>query len=521
MKMPTLPDMPPGEDGEPLANLPEPDFAFRDELNLAEFPIAALTDRVPAGQTTLVFEDHITQPDGTPIVRRLTVMAHPKRGLPVAIDDEVMVGLIQLTKRRNNFTEPKVWFSRYELIELLGWPHDGRSYRRIEEALDRWVGAVLVYENAWWDNQERSWVDESFHILDNVSLYDRERRRRAAAKATSGGKADNGSGPQGDPRPLSSFRWNEVIFRSFQAGNLKQLDLEFYLHLKLPTTKRLFRFLDKRFYRRDRLELDLATMACEHVGMSRVYSPSEVKRRLGPALRELEELGFLEPMSLEERYINEGRGHWRILLSRGPRGRTPEAPTANEGVARPTAETLAESLVARGVTSRTAAELVAEVTPEVLRAKVEAFDWLVGKKDRRVARNPAGYLVASVRENYRPPEGFSPTSPRPPAGPTVAAAEGTVESPAGRQRRERSEQAKARAQEAESRARWEALAEVDREAITATIRAENPGLRRWKTMLEPLCRAELDRRLASGWVPSAGPPRPVQAPLFPDPDRPS
>ena len=78
---------------------------YKDELNLAEFPIAALTDRVPDGQTTLVFEDQLDQKDGPPIIRRLTIMAPHKHGLPTAMDDEVMVGLIQLTKRRNNFTD--------------------------------------------------------------------------------------------------------------------------------------------------------------------------------------------------------------------------------------------------------------------------------------------------------------------------------------------------------------------------------------------------------------------------------
>src|SRR6478752_7290612 len=82
------------------------DPGFKDELNLAEFPIAALTDRVPDGQTTLVFEDRLDQRDGAPIVRRLTIMAPSKHGLPAAVDDEVIVGLIQLTKRRNNFTDP-------------------------------------------------------------------------------------------------------------------------------------------------------------------------------------------------------------------------------------------------------------------------------------------------------------------------------------------------------------------------------------------------------------------------------
>ena len=37
-----------------------------------------------------------------------------------------------------------------------------------------------MYENAWWDNQAKSWVDEQFHVLDNVTLYDRERWRTSA-----------------------------------------------------------------------------------------------------------------------------------------------------------------------------------------------------------------------------------------------------------------------------------------------------------------------------------------------------
>ena len=108
-----------------------------------------------------------------------------------------------------------------------------------------------------------------------------------------------------------------MIFQSFQSGNLKQLDLEFYLKLRLPTTKRMYRFLDKRFYRRSRLDFDLRTLACEHIGLSRSYAPTELKRRLKPALEELEQLGFLEPLSPEERYSYVKRGCWRIIFIRG------------------------------------------------------------------------------------------------------------------------------------------------------------------------------------------------------------
>src|SRR3954463_7827192 len=346
------------------------DAGWKDELNLAEFPIAALTDRVPDGQTTLVFEDKLERRDSSPIVRRLTIMGTHKHGLPTSLDDEVLVGLIQLTKRRSNFTNAKVPFSRYELIELLGWPQSGASYRRIEEALNRWVGVVLMYENAWWDNTAKSWVDENFHVLDNVTLYDRERRKRAGGKPgkpgakPAAGRRPRKTGTEGDPLPLSSFRWNEVIFESFQSGNLKQLDLEFYLRLRLPTTKRMFRFLDKRFYRRWRLDFDLRTLACEHIGMSRSYAPTELKRRLKPALEELEQLGFLEPLSPEERYSWVARGCWRIILIRS------QAAPADGPAAPSEASALAEALAARGVTPRTAAELVAGHPHGRVRTKV-------------------------------------------------------------------------------------------------------------------------------------------------------
>ena len=474
---------------------------YKDELNLAEFPIAALADRVPDGQLSLVFEDRLDQRDGPPIVRRLTITGTHKHGLPTALDDEVMVGLIQLTKRRNNFTDQRVSFSRYELIDLLGWPQSGQSYQRIEEALHRWVGVVLMYENAWWDNAAKSWVDENFHVLDNVTLYDRERRRtNKAAGKRSGGKR---STPEGEPSALSSFRWNEVIFRSFQSGNLKQLDLDFYLKLRLPTTKRLFRFLDKRFYRRERLEFDLRTLACEHVGLSRTYAPTELKRRLKPALEELEQLGFLEPLALDERYARVSRGAWRVLLIRGPHGHD-QAPEANEETE------LVDALIERGVSSKTAADLVSLKPHARVRAKIEVFDWLVQNEDKRVGKNPAGYLVASIRDDYQTPDDYEP----PAEADRLAEVERlAAEAERRRRDRERQEAETAAAREAELRTHWESLPASSREAITARVKAENPGLRRWKTMLEPLCLAELGRLLeANEPIPSA----PSQTPLFPE-----
>jgi plasmid replication initiation protein len=269
----------------------------RDELNLAEFPLAALSSRVSPRLKTLVFQDRIRdQSTGEFVARRLTVTASDKYGLPTALDDDVIVGLVQLTKASNDFTDRTVRFSRYALVRLLGWPDSGQSYRRVEESLKRWLGVTLSYEKAWWDKGSKRWVDEHFHLIDNVTLVHLEARRKQGVFAHQG------------ELPLSSFSWNSVVFKSFQAENLKRLDLNLYFRLTHAPAKRAFRFLDKRFYRRGRLEFDLRDFACEHVGFSRNYDIGKLKEKLQPSIEELERADVLEPLSRAERYVQARPG---------------------------------------------------------------------------------------------------------------------------------------------------------------------------------------------------------------------
>src|SRR4051812_8867751 len=142
----------------------------RDELNLAEFPLTVLCKKLSEDDTERTFEDRIRdQGSGELITRRLTITSNKKHGLPTPLDDDVIVGLIHLTKEANNFTDRTVSFSRNQLIELLGWPQSGQSFRRLEESMSRWLHVTLRYENAWWDKSIQAWVDEEFHILDNIT----------------------------------------------------------------------------------------------------------------------------------------------------------------------------------------------------------------------------------------------------------------------------------------------------------------------------------------------------------------
>ncbi len=122
-------------------------------------------------------------------------------------------------------------------------------------------------------------MDANFHLLDDLVLYHRP-KPQAGVSAKAGDVA------------LSSFTWNEIVFRSFQAGFLKQLDLTFYRRLKLPTAKRMYRFLDKRFHFTSTLRFKLPVFACEHIGLSRRYDVAQLKRRLNPAIAELEHCNY-------------------------------------------------------------------------------------------------------------------------------------------------------------------------------------------------------------------------------------
>ncbi len=56
----------------------------------------------------------------------------------------------RLFRKADNFASRQVQFSRYQLVHLLGWREEGKSYSRLEESLKRWLGVTLHYENASW-----------------------------------------------------------------------------------------------------------------------------------------------------------------------------------------------------------------------------------------------------------------------------------------------------------------------------------------------------------------------------------
>ena len=181
-------------------------------------------------------------------------------------------------------------------------------------------------------------------------------------------------------RPSSGTR---CCSASFRAGNLKCLDFEFYRGLENATAKRLYRFLDKRFYRRKSCQFGLKELAWEHIGLARNYDVAGLKRRLRPGIVELEEKQFLQPLPDAVRFQKLCAGEWTVCFERArPAKRL--APTALE---KGEGEPLAEALVMRGVASPTARRIVEAFDSDRVGRQIEVLDWLLEAKDPKVSRN--------------------------------------------------------------------------------------------------------------------------------------
>lgn len=463
-----------------------PALPGRDEMNFAEFPMALLTDRVPKGQTSIKFEDQIYDERRKKLITRKRVIEGSEEyGLPTATDDRVVLALIQLTKLRSDFTSRSVDFTRLELIKLLGWEDEGRNYDRIKLSLQRVANVTYNYDNAWWDNRQKRWTTKIFHILETVEIND--------------SRTLNG---QGGLFP-SRITWNEVVFDSLQAGYVRNIDFELCMQLEHAIALRLYRFLGKRFYFDPDLTFDLKEVAHDHLGLGRNYEGgAQIARKLLPAIRELEDEGFLLPLSEAERFPRKGRA-WSVRFIQNSTSVSVAIPLAPP--AEPIPSPLLARLIERKVGDKVAGELVSGYPPELVAAKIAEFDWLMTTADK--PKKPAGYLVKSITDGYGTPPGF--VSPLEQQAKTEAEGKRADDAALKRQA-----QAREAAVQAEAAAYLKQLGEQERSELEARAIAEaspetrtnleNPSMAQFRdTFLAVLVREYVERHIRGGKLPVA------------------
>lgn len=345
----------------------------KDELNLAEYPFALPCLRAPKGCTEIRAFEMGLDAAGRPIQREWTV--HPSHlGLPLALDEEVFLGLIHLLHQQTQFKDRHIQFTQHHLFSILGWGGGQWAYERLEQSLIRLKGSLIKCKDSFWDHKGKCYVSRGFSLIDNYTLY---RRDDASSE-----------------KPfLSSVSFNEAIFESFSSGFIKSLDFGLYLSLKLPISRKLFRLLDKKLYKASVYEIELMRLAGRIALTDRAY-PSDVKKHLAGAHQELEKVGFLKSASYIRRgttasirYVMNPREEWRPVTRK---------------LATPGENPLVRELVSRGITSVVARALLKDHGEHRVAEKLEVFDYLRSASSPLLSKNPAGFLRMSIEKDFAP-----------------------------------------------------------------------------------------------------------------------
>lgn len=350
----------------------------RDEMNLAEFALGLASDRNAKNIKTIEREQTLVLSDGTRLEQFWTVTGSDKHGLPRAGDDDVLIALLKLASDQG-FKDRRINFTRYEVMQILGWDPCGANYRRFEGSLERLAGVRIMAKNCFWDCLKKLYTSLYFGLIDDYQILDRGGRQLQQLEM-----------------PLTHVNLNEKFFQSLRDGNLKRLDLSLYYRLRSAVSKRLYRFLDKRAHRKQFFEVDLYSMATVNLGLdlsTRKYA-SQVKQMLEPANEELHEHGFI--CDWKYRWSPE-RETWFVGYSfSGSRQRmVGPVPTPSAS-----ASSLVEALVSRGLSLKIATRLNDQY-PDRIAGKLDLFDHLVNARSPLVSKNPVGWLRKAIEDDYQ------------------------------------------------------------------------------------------------------------------------
>lgn len=387
----------------------------KDEMNLVEHPFAMLwKNDDPHG---VIYHEWETRhpTNGRTLKAWWRVSGDSELGLPTASDERVYIVLMALT-REAGFESQTISFIRSDVLKHLGWPNNNQSYEMLKGAFARLKGVSIRAQNAFWNPAAKSFSTVGFNMIDSYELF----------HETPGVKPDPSKGRR---EPRSWFKWSDVMFESFQNGNIRSVDLHFALSLKRPLSLRLFRYLDKKaFSDRATFEIALRDLCELHLNMAvEGRYDTKLKAGLRPAHDELVERGFLQAVSFAAMKTKQGQkvcytfppleelegvkadilralpepakaieqpaqlGLWD---SPGDSFPPTAAPTA---VAKPGAQDdLLQQMLKLKVSPAVAGELLQSTSREALQLQLDCL------RDRE-PRSPAATFVKAVREEWEPP----------------------------------------------------------------------------------------------------------------------
>ena len=330
------------------------------ESNIEEFPIFQLGKSPKSG--TIAWERTIESKNGASLRQRLEVSSG-KYKLPGRFDYDVYLAVLELLERRGGMPESGMLeFSVGELVAIMGLERGGRTDKEVKEALKRIALTGIESENAFWSNDARRYISDTFRLWD---IHFDEAERRTGVKSR------------------HQIEFGKLFVRSFEEQYLRGLDTGFYWELSSPLAKRLYRLIDHKRSGAPSWKTNLFELQ-KQIPLAKYPYASRIRNKLQPAHEELLGANFLSDVE----YADNNLVVYTVAE---------EFRTSREGLelAGTREELIAiQLLTASGMRGDVARDLVARYGPERCTFYSNALP------HQKHLRSPAGWLRRAIEEGY-------------------------------------------------------------------------------------------------------------------------
>lgn len=278
------------------------------EVNLEKLPIFAPDKRKNFGKNglTYTYTKGIFK-DGQYIELKWEVAAHSKYGSFLNHFDRDVYRCIQkIITERGLLNNGYVKFSTYEIIVMLDRQKTGSAYKQVKNSLRKMTAAIIQSSGIFYDKKSKKTLTDCFHLFDRFIQ-----------------KGEDLS--DGSVAETNYIKLSEPLLKSIQAGYLKPVNFEYYMHLKTSLAKTLYSRLSTDFYGLPNNVPFLKkrySILCEETIITRQKYPSYAKRSLASTFDELINTGFLSKVEFEA--ISNDKKDFFIKFYPGKLAREPD-----------------------------------------------------------------------------------------------------------------------------------------------------------------------------------------------------
>ena len=395
-----------------------PQGIIRSEVNFLTYPFFALSRHDKRLRT----EYHTTEARGDEKLEVYwEVSANPKYGYPGVFDSKVHKAIEHIISQMKPPIQNPVRIGSFlNLAKLMGLGLSkngklrGKTYEEIQDSLTRIVTTSVESKGTFYEKSKERWIKDVFHLYDRVVFI--------------GQKLPNGE--IADTNYLVLGSW---YLESINARYVKPLDYTYYRSLQSPIASRFYELLGVKFKGSLFINYKYSTL-CQLLPLTQYQYLARVKQQLEPAHQELIRTGFLERVEWVK--VKDDPHDWLVnywagerakkeiqqAVEQGKRGNNHEAlpPPDDLGLGQmpPIPSTpqqadednddVVNALQNFGISKKQALRLAKEHPQEEILTKLDYVEYLVRIQSPLVSKNPQGFLVKAIQEEYlpQPPRGY-------------------------------------------------------------------------------------------------------------------